>query len=192
MLVAAAFNRRNSRANDCAMAQYVPWYLKRSPPVFCWPCVPCYTGIWPGRKCVLILGAVLFAIGIMILLGLLLTCIAVECGAVAGALLPLALILIIVGILIFHCGWAAHLLDYGGKVPADETTYTTRHKRGADEEGGDDESEDFQVNETIAQPQEPIRQGFWQFDERQSWQAVANPYPLQHTLKPVVERQPYI
>ena len=101
------------------MAQYVPWYFKRSCPVFCWPCVPVYTGIWPARKFVLIIGAVLFAIGLMMLLGLLLTCIAVECSVVAGALLPFALILIIAGILIFHCGWAAHLLDYGGKVPTE-------------------------------------------------------------------------
>ncbi|KAI6190222.1 hypothetical protein M3Y97_00093300 [Aphelenchoides bicaudatus] len=174
------------------MAQYVPWYLKRSPPVFCWPCVPVYTGIWPGRKCVLILGAILFCIGIMILLGLLLTCIAVECQALSFALFPLALILIIVGILIFHCGWAAHLLDFGGRVPADETTYTTRTKRGIEEEG-DESSEDIPIVEKLEPqpPLEPIRQGFWQFEERESWQHVANPYPLQHTLKPVVERQPY-
>uniref|UniRef100_A0A1I7RRL7 Uncharacterized protein n=1 Tax=Bursaphelenchus xylophilus TaxID=6326 RepID=A0A1I7RRL7_BURXY len=67
---------------DFQMAQYVPWYLKRSPPVFCWPCLPVYTGIWPGRKCVLIIGGCLFAIGIMILLCLLLLCIAIECAAV--------------------------------------------------------------------------------------------------------------
>ncbi|KAI6185274.1 hypothetical protein M3Y98_00005100 [Aphelenchoides besseyi] len=164
------------------MAQYVPWYFKRSPPVFCWPCVPCYTGIWPGRKCFLFLGALLLAFGIMILLGLLLACIAIECSAVAGATLPLAIILIIVGILIFHCGWAAHLLDYGGKIPTDETTYRTRNIRGA-EDGGDDSSEDLEVYEKIEpqQSQKPIRQGHWQFDEEKSWQAVSNPYPIQST-----------
>ncbi|VDL78982.1 unnamed protein product [Nippostrongylus brasiliensis] len=35
----------------------------------------------------------------------------------AGALIPLALILLIVGILLFHCGWAAHLLDDSGQIP---------------------------------------------------------------------------
>ena len=99
------------------MAQYVPWYFKRSCPIFCWPCVPIYTGIWPGRKFLLILGAVLFSIGVMMLLGLLLICIAVECSAVASPLLIFAFLLIVLGILFFHCGWAAHLLDYGGKVP---------------------------------------------------------------------------
>jgi hypothetical protein len=34
------------------------------------------------RKFVLIIGAILFAIGIMLLLGLLLTCVAVECSVV--------------------------------------------------------------------------------------------------------------
>lgn len=62
------------------MAKYVPWYLARKPPAFCWPCVPVYQGIWPGRKFVLIIGAILFAIGLMLLLGLLLVCIAVECS----------------------------------------------------------------------------------------------------------------
>jgi hypothetical protein len=31
----------------------------------------------------------------------------------AGALLPFAFILIIAGLLIIHCGWAAHLLEFG-------------------------------------------------------------------------------
>ncbi|PIO69325.1 hypothetical protein TELCIR_08856 [Teladorsagia circumcincta] len=26
-----------------------------------------------------------------------------------------------------------------------------------------------------------VKQGYWQFDERESWQAVANPYPIQYT-----------
>ncbi|KHJ88062.1 hypothetical protein OESDEN_12148 [Oesophagostomum dentatum] len=61
----------------------------------------------------------------MILLAMLLTCIAVECSNIAGALIPLALILIIVGILIFHCGWAAHLLDDRGQIPVKKTVTTT-------------------------------------------------------------------
>ncbi|VDM48823.1 unnamed protein product [Toxocara canis] len=99
------------------MSQWEPWYLRKSCPVFCEPCVPAYSGIWPARRCVVIVGAILFAIGVMILLGLLLTCIAVECAAIVSALLPFALILIIVGILLFHCGWAAHLLDDGEELP---------------------------------------------------------------------------
>uniref|UniRef100_A0A0K0DI94 Transmembrane protein 218 n=1 Tax=Angiostrongylus cantonensis TaxID=6313 RepID=A0A0K0DI94_ANGCA len=96
---------------------YAPWYSRRSCPVFCYPCVPAYMGVWPARRCVLIVGAVLFFVGVMILLAMLLTCIAVECSNIAGALVPLGLILIIVGILLFHCGWAAHLLDDSGQVP---------------------------------------------------------------------------
>jgi hypothetical protein len=62
-----------------------------------------------------------------------------------------------------------------------ETTYTTRTKRSA---GGDDDdvsSEDIPIVEQIEpqQPSEPIRQGFWQFEEKEAWQNVANPYPLQ-------------
>jgi hypothetical protein len=66
-------------------------------------------------------------------------------------------------------------------VNSSETTYTTRTKRGVDDEGGDEDSEDIPVLEKLEpqQPQEPIRQGFWQFEEKESWQAVANPYPLQ-------------
>jgi uncharacterized membrane protein YczE len=173
------------------MAKYVPWYLKRSPPVFCWPCVPVYTGIWPGRKFVLIIGAVLFAIGVMLLLGLLLTCIAVECSIVAGALLPFALILLLVGILLFHCGWAAHLLDRGGAIPVDETLETVRTKRTADNRRAQEEEEIFETIEPL-QPQAEVKVGHWQFDQDRAWQTVANPYPIQHTLKPVVERPPYV
>ncbi|CAD5224114.1 unnamed protein product [Bursaphelenchus okinawaensis] len=175
------------------MAQYVPWYLKQSPPVFCWPCVPVYTGIWPGRKCVLIIGGCLFAIGIMILLCLLLLCIAIECAAVSAGLLPLAIILILVGILLFHCGWAAHLLDYGGKVPTEEI-YHKRTTRGVNEadDNGDDEEELVGVEVIEQKPQQPIKQGFWQFEQNDSWQNVTNPYPIQHTLKPVLDRQPYV
>uniref|UniRef100_A0A7E4USU8 Uncharacterized protein n=1 Tax=Panagrellus redivivus TaxID=6233 RepID=A0A7E4USU8_PANRE len=175
------------------MAQYVPWYLKRSCPIFCWPCIPVYTGIWPGRKFVLIIGAVLFAIGLMMLLGLLLTCIAVECSVVAGALLPFALIFIIAGILLFHCGWAAHLLDSNGGVPYDETTITTKTKvtRFEDESIRPEEADPI-FEELHAQDQPEIRTGYWQFNQQPSWQAVANPYPIQHTLKPFVEREPYV
>lgn len=28
---------------------YVPWYSRRACPVFCYPCVPAYMGIWPAR-----------------------------------------------------------------------------------------------------------------------------------------------
>uniref|UniRef100_A0A914EFW1 Uncharacterized protein n=1 Tax=Acrobeloides nanus TaxID=290746 RepID=A0A914EFW1_9BILA len=126
----------------------------------------------------------------MLLLGLLLACIAVECGVIAGAIFPFALILILVGILLFHCGWAAHLMDWGGAIPTDETvTTTTRTTRSADEDP-DEEMPIFESVETKVVPD--VRQGFWQFDEDSSWQAVANPYPIQHTLKPVVERQPYV
>uniref|UniRef100_A0A915ER20 Uncharacterized protein n=1 Tax=Ditylenchus dipsaci TaxID=166011 RepID=A0A915ER20_9BILA len=176
------------------MVQYVPWYLKRSPPIFCGICLPVYNGVWPARKFVLIIGAILFAIGIMLLLGLLLTCIAVECSIVAGALLPFALVLIIAGLLIIHCGWAAHLLEYGhgGHLGETTTTTTSRTKRSAD--GGPNEDEDLPIFETIEgqQPQQEIKQGFWQFEEKSAWQSVANPYPIQYSLKPVVDRQPYI
>ncbi|KAK6010668.1 hypothetical protein OSTOST_24278, partial [Ostertagia ostertagi] len=60
--------------------EYVPWYSRRACPVFCYPCVPAYMGVWKARKCVLVTGAVLFFIGVIILLAMLLTCIAVECS----------------------------------------------------------------------------------------------------------------
>ncbi|PIO63357.1 hypothetical protein TELCIR_15043 [Teladorsagia circumcincta] len=62
--------------------EYVPWYSRRACPVFCYPCVPAYMGVWKARKCVLVTGAVLFFIGVIILLAMLLTCIAVECSNV--------------------------------------------------------------------------------------------------------------
>jgi hypothetical protein len=174
------------------MAQYVPWYYKKSPPIFCGICLPVYTGVWSARKFVLIMGFILFAIGIMLLLALLLTCVAVECSVVAGALLPFALILIIAGLLIMHCGWAAHLLDRDGGYGYGETTTTSRTRRTV---GGDQKpKEEEEIFETIEgqKPPPEIKQGFWQFEERSAWQNVANPYPIQYTLKPVVERQPYV
>ncbi|VDN03041.1 unnamed protein product [Thelazia callipaeda] len=167
------------------MSQYEPWYLRRRCPVFCYPCVPIYVGIWPARRCVVILGAVLFAIGVMILLGLLLTCIAVECYAIAGALMPLALILIIVGILILHCGWAAHLLDEGGAVEIPSKVTTVQE----DESLNRDELALFES--AYKEPMPEIRQGYWQFEDNLAWQTVANPYPIQHTLKNTVNRLEY-
>jgi len=175
------------------MAQYVPWYQKRSPPIFCGICIPVYTGVWPARKFVLIIGFILFAIGIMLLLALLLTCIAIECSVAAGALLPFSLILIIAGLLIMHCGWAAHLLDFGGH-PYGETTTTTTSRTRRSAPSDQRPKEEDEVFETVvpftSQPE--VKQGFWQFEERSAWQNVANPYPIQYTLKPVVERQPYV
>lgn len=62
-----------------------------------------------------------------------------------------------------------------------ETTYTTRTKRSAGGDDGSLSSEDLPIVEKIEpqQPQEEIRQGFWQFDQKEAWQTVANPYPLQ-------------
>uniref|UniRef100_A0A183CHA0 Protein kinase C n=1 Tax=Globodera pallida TaxID=36090 RepID=A0A183CHA0_GLOPA len=42
------------------------------------------------------------------------------------------------------------------------------------------------------EPPPEIKHGFWQFEEREAWQTVANPYPINYTLKPVIERQPYV
>uniref|UniRef100_A0A914NMN4 Transmembrane protein n=1 Tax=Meloidogyne incognita TaxID=6306 RepID=A0A914NMN4_MELIC len=177
------------------MTKYVPWYYKRSPPIFCGICLPVYMGVWPARKFVVIIGFLLFLIGILLLLGLLLTCIAVECSYIAGALLPFAIILIIAGLLILHCGWAAHLLDReGGGVPFDEQTKTTitttrRQKRG----GPPRKEEELDFGEIEGkEPPPEIKQGYWQFDETEAWQTVANPYPINYTLKPVIERQPYV
>ncbi|KAL3082897.1 hypothetical protein niasHS_010699 [Heterodera schachtii] len=176
------------------MAQYVPWYYKRSPPIFCGVCVPVYLGVWSVRKFIVVLGFLLFLIGVLLLLGLLLICVAIECSAAAGALLPFALVLIIAGLLLLHCGWAAHLLDVGEGMPYGEhsTTKTVstsnRTKRTAPK------GEEEPVFEEIEgkQPPPEIKQGFWQFDEREAWQTVANPYPINYTLKPVIERQPYV
>ncbi|WKY10750.1 hypothetical protein Q1695_002819 [Nippostrongylus brasiliensis] len=168
---------------------YVPWYSRRACPVFCDPCVPAYMGVWKARRCVLVLGAVLFFIGVIILLAMLLTCIAVECSNVAGALIPLALILLIVGILLFHCGWAAHLLDDSGQIPIKKTVTTTTTTTYEDPES--DLAEQRLLESAYTYPVPEVKQGYWQFDERESWQAVANPYPIQHTLKHCLERQPY-
>uniref|UniRef100_A0A0M3IK97 Uncharacterized protein n=1 Tax=Ascaris lumbricoides TaxID=6252 RepID=A0A0M3IK97_ASCLU len=157
------------------MSQYEPWYLRKACPVFCDPCVPAYTGIWPARRCVLIIGAILFATGVMILLGLLLTCIAVECAAIVSALLPFAFILIIVGILLFHCGWAAHLLDGEEQLPK-TTTYR-------DEERKPDANEIALFETAYREPMPQIKQGYWQFEENEAWQTVANPYPIQCNLQ---------
>lgn len=76
------------------MAQYVPWYRKRSPPIFCGICIPVYIGVWPARKFVVIIGFLLFLIGVLLLLGLMLTCIAVECSYVFVHLFPIPFITI--------------------------------------------------------------------------------------------------
>jgi len=172
------------------MSTYEPWYIRRSFPVFCIPCVPVYSGIWTARRSVLLIGAVLFAIGVMILFGLLLTCVAIECAAIAGALLPIALILIIVGILLFHCGWAAHLLGTGGVYDVNKTTTTTtttiqRDPTVRDEEVALFEAANLETNSDVN------KQGYWQFEEREAWQTLANPYPIQHTLLNSVSRLPY-
>ncbi|GMT11417.1 hypothetical protein PFISCL1PPCAC_2714, partial [Pristionchus fissidentatus] len=168
--------------------EWQPWYSRRVPPVFCLPCLPAYVGLWTARKPVLIIGGVLFMIGVMILLALLLMCIAVECSNILGGLLPLAIILIIVGILLFHCGWAAHLLDERGQLPIKRTvttTTTTVHEPPVDE----GERRLLQTAHHDNRP--PLQTGYWQFDEEASWQAVANPYPIQSTLKPCLDRMPY-
>ncbi|VDK70729.1 unnamed protein product [Litomosoides sigmodontis] len=164
------------------MSHYEPWYLRRKCPIFFYPCMPVYVGVWPARRCLVILGAIIFAIGVMILLGLLLTCIAVECYTIAGALLPLALLLIIVGILMLHCGWAAHLLDGVDDKPAEVIT---------GEEKSPNPAEIALFESTYKEPIPEIRQGYWQFEDKLAWQTVANPYPIQHTLKSMVERPEY-
>ncbi|KAK6754576.1 hypothetical protein RB195_013521 [Necator americanus] len=169
--------------------EYQPWYTRRACPVFCYPCVPAYMGVWKARKCVVALGAILFFVGVMILLAMLLTCIAVECSYIAGALVPLALILIIVGILLFHCGWAAHLLDDNGQIPIKKTVTTTTTTTYEDPES--DLAEQRLFESAYREPVPEVKQGYWQFDEKESWQAVANPYPIQHSLKHCLERQPY-
>uniref|UniRef100_A0A915MRW4 Uncharacterized protein n=1 Tax=Meloidogyne javanica TaxID=6303 RepID=A0A915MRW4_MELJA len=77
------------------MAKYVPWYYKRSPPIFCGICLPVYMGVWPAR----------------------------------------------------------------GAPPRKE------------------EELDFGEIEGKEPPPE-IKQGYWQFDETEAWQTVANPYPI--------------
>uniref|UniRef100_A0A914WU17 Uncharacterized protein n=1 Tax=Plectus sambesii TaxID=2011161 RepID=A0A914WU17_9BILA len=153
------------------MPQYVyePWYLRRAPPVFCMPCLPAYSGIYKARKPILIIGAVLFCIGFIILLSLLLTCIAIHCGTVVAGLLPLALILMIVGLLLFHCGWAAHLLD-DGALPVTTTTTTAK-------EEVDEKKEMAALFETAhVQPGEEneVPTGFWQFADKSAWQHVSS------------------
>ncbi|KJH49539.1 hypothetical protein DICVIV_04327 [Dictyocaulus viviparus] len=151
-------NSNSSMVRIVTEGSYVPWYARRSFPVFCMPCIPTYMGIWPAS---------------------------------AGALIPLALILLIVGILLFHCGWAAHLLDESGQVPIKEknpitvcffhsrktvtTTTTTTY-----EDPESDLAEKRLLESAYIDPVPEVKQGYWQFDEKESWQAVANPYPIQN------------
>ncbi|CAI5450199.1 unnamed protein product [Caenorhabditis angaria] len=169
--------------------EYVPWYSRRAPPVFCFPCLPIYMGVWPGRQCLLILGTLFFFFGVVILLTMLLMCIALECGGWAALLVPVALILLILGLLLFHCGYAAYLLDDHGQIPIKKTTTTTTTTSTYDPESHEDE---IRLFENVHREQLPnVKQGFWQFDEDSSWQAASNPYPIQHTLKNCLDRQPY-
>ncbi|CAD6186847.1 unnamed protein product [Caenorhabditis auriculariae] len=169
--------------------EFVPWYSRRAPPVFCFPCVPTYMGIWPARRCVLVTGALLFFLGVIILFAMLITCIAVECSGFAGAFIPLALILLILGILLFHCGWAAHLLDDRGQIPVKRTTTTTTTTMYDSPDSHGEEEQLFQ--QVHREPLPDVKQGYWQFDDRESWQAASNPYPIQHTLKNCLDRPPY-
>jgi len=176
------------------MTKYVPWYYKKSPPIFCGICIPVYLGVWSARKFVVIMGFILFLIGVLLLFALLLMCIAIECSVAAGALLPFALILIIAGLLILHCGWAAHLLEFEEGVPYGGSTHTTTRTTRSTQRGGPPPKEEEPVFEEIEgrEPPPEIRQGFWQFEEKTAWQTVANPYPINYTLKPVIDRQPYV
>ncbi|KAK0414386.1 hypothetical protein QR680_007291 [Steinernema hermaphroditum] len=174
------------------MAQYQPWYQRRSCPIFCLPCVPVYLGVRPARKCVFITGAILFSVGVMILLGLLLTCVAVECSNIAGALLPFGIILIIVGLLLMHCGWAAHLIDDEGYTVTQTTNTQSQRHRDPSKQPEEEEEEGFALCDAgYSDDNAAVRTGFWQFDEKKAWQTVANPYPIQSTLKPTLERLPY-
>ncbi|PAV58926.1 hypothetical protein WR25_10473 [Diploscapter pachys] len=170
--------------------EYAPWYSRRACPVFCNPCIPAYMGVWPARKCVLMTGFILLFIGIILLLIMLLACIAVECAGLGGALFPIGFILIIVGLLLIHCGWAAHLLDDRGQIPIKKKTVTTTTTTSYDEDPSKEEEERL-FQEVAKEPLPNVKQGYWQFDEQQSWQAVSNPYPIQHTLKYCLDRPPY-
>lgn len=73
-------------------------------------------------------------------------------------------------------------INYKNKIILSEktttvTSTTTRTKRS----DGKPEEEEEPIFETIEgiEPNPEIKQGFWQFEERSSWQAVANPYPIQ-------------
>uniref|UniRef100_A0AC35TJX1 Palmitoyltransferase n=1 Tax=Rhabditophanes sp. KR3021 TaxID=114890 RepID=A0AC35TJX1_9BILA len=168
--------------------QYVPWYLARRCPIFCLPLLPLYQAVWPARTCVLITGALLFILGVTMMLGLIVTCVAIECGAYAGVFLPIAFILVFLGILMVHIGWAAHLLDFGGKLPLDETF--TEEIRTLTQ--NDPKEQDKAVFDSVREKHVPaLKQGHWQFDERESWQAVANPYPIQNSLKGIIPRDEY-
>jgi len=82
--------------------------------------------------------------------------------------------------LLFHCGWAAHLLDDGGVLSTTTTTTTTTVARDQAAEVDRNQQALFEsVN--IGQPQE-AKQGFWQFEEKEAWQTVANPYPVCHPI----------
>ncbi|CAJ0582420.1 unnamed protein product, partial [Mesorhabditis spiculigera] len=170
-------------------SQWVPWYRRHAPPAFCFPCLPAYMGVWKARKGILFAGVLCFCLGAMLIFASLLVCVAVECGGLGAILFPIGLLLLIVGILLIHCGWAAHLLDDQGHMPVKKTivtTTTTYHS-----ESDPTEDDERELGDAYKPPLPEVRQGFWQFDEEKSWQAASNPYPIQSTLKYCLDRPPY-
>jgi len=86
------------------------------------------------------------------------------------------------------------LLEFEEGVPYGGSTHTTTRTTRSTQRGGPPPKEEEPVFEEIEgrEPPPEIRQGFWQFEEKTAWQTVANPYPINYTLKPVIDRQPYV
>ena len=92
--------------------------------------------------------------------------------------MPVAILLMIVGYCLFHCAWAAHLLDEPETTVIrsqreNDLEATPMHQEGpAPQQGaapGDNVFESIYGNEDQLKD---VPTGFWQFSERPAWQAV--------------------
>jgi len=155
------------------------WYHKRVPPMFCRPCIPFYEAIYPAKLIILVVAFVLWVAGILILIGTFIACVAAYCEApVYGSLVPMAMLLIVVGYCLFHCAWAAYLLDepdknvYMRREPFEEVIEVEEPDSsdrliGPETAGPYDEHQQAAAQEG---PPDPMKYGHWKFVPDSPWQ----------------------
>jgi len=153
-----------------------PWYLRMSPPVFCNPCMAIFEAIFPATRCTFILGVALWIIGFIIFLAVILTCIASFCSGVAAGLFPVSILLMWVGYALFHCGWAAHLLEH---EPVVRVTTTTVEGAEVPLNRRTEDGAPFETANDVEGELPETRKGYWQFVEKEAWQTVATRDKLQ-------------
>ncbi|ETN82941.1 hypothetical protein NECAME_07655 [Necator americanus] len=50
MIEAVSYNITKIMVRVVTEGEYQPWYTRRACPVFCYPCVPAYMGVWKASR----------------------------------------------------------------------------------------------------------------------------------------------